>query len=225
MEHFFDLKATKIFKDADEFDCQAMMYCFKTRFKRYEKNEVIVAQGEQFDDVVLIVKGSAKVENMDTMGNINILMQLKRGEVYGLESAYAMDTTYKDSLIATERTLVLFMNKIRLVKPCQNRCKRHDNVVRNLMQTVAENNQHLMEKLSHLSKKTIRDKLMSYFSLMKQKAGSEYFEIPFNKTELANYLSVDRSAMSAELSKMREEGLIDFDKNEYRILHKNKKEV
>ena len=77
-------------------------------------------------DVVLILKGAANVENIDSFGNISILMQLRKGDVYGVESAYAGDEFYKDSLIATEKTLVLFMNKHRLITPCENRCKRHD---------------------------------------------------------------------------------------------------
>lgn len=223
MEHFLDLKTTKVFRNSSEDECQAMMYCFKTRFKRFEKNDVIVNQGDTFEDVLLIVKGSANVENTDTLGDISIVTQLNRGDVYGMELAYAGDDVYKDSLIAAEKTLVLFMNKIRLTRPCHNNCKRHDVVIRNLMQSVAENNKNLTEKITHLTKKTIRDKLLSYFSSMSNKAGSSYFEIPYNKTELANYLSVDRSAMSTELTKMREDGLIDYDKKQYRLISKDKK--
>ena len=98
------------------------------------------------------------------------------------------------------------MNKHRLITPCENRCKRHDLVVKNLMQMVAESNIKLLDKLSHMSKKTTRDKLLSYFTSMSEKQKSSYFEIPFNVTELASYLSVDRSAMSNELSKMKKEG-------------------
>ncbi|MBE5740926.1 MAG: Crp/Fnr family transcriptional regulator [Clostridiales bacterium] len=220
MEHFEDLKKTKIFSSSNELDCQAMMFCFKTRFKTFEKNERIVSQGDDMEEVVLIVKGAGIVENIDSMGNISIVERLRRGEIYGVESAYAGDITYKDSLIATEKTMVLFMNKHRLINPCENKCRRHDAVVKHLMQMVAESNIKLLEKLTHISKKTIRDKLLSYFSSIVAKKGSNYFEIPFNKTELANYLSVDRSAMSTELSKMREEGIIDFDKKQYHLINK-----
>lgn len=175
-------------------------------------------------DVVLILKGAANVENIDSLGNISILMQLKKGDVYGVESAYAGDEFYKDSLIATEKTLVLFMNKHRLITPCENRCKRHDLVVKNLMQMVAESNIKLLDKLSHMSKKTTRDKLLSYFTSMSEKQKSSYFEIPFNVTELASYLSVDRSAMSNELSKMKKEGLIDYDKKQYHLIKHKKYE-
>ena len=223
MEHFEDLKKTKIFSSSTEFECQAMMYCFKTRFQVFEKNQHIVEQGDEMDNVVLIVKGGAIAENIDVMGNITILGEFNRGEVYGLESAYAGDNFYKDSLIATKKSLVLFMNKHRIITPCSNRCKRHDIVVKHIMQIVAESNIKLLDKLTHMSKKTIRDKLLSYLTSMSEKEGSEYFEIPFNKTELANYLSVDRSAMSTELTKMREDGIVDFDKKRYRLI-KNKLE-
>ena len=96
MEYFQDLQKTKIFSSATEFECQAMMHCFKTRFKIFEKNQHIVEQGDVMDDVVLIVKGAAIAENVDTMGNISIFDEFKRGDVYGLEAAFAGENFYKD---------------------------------------------------------------------------------------------------------------------------------
>ena len=221
MEFYEDLKNTKIFSSASEFECQAMMFCFKTRFKTFKKNEEIISQGEPLEDLVLVLKGGVNVQTIDHMGDISILMKLKAGDVYGLESAYAGETSYKDSLISTEKTLVMFMNKHRVLNPCENKCKRHDFVVKHLMQIVAESQMLLLDKITHMSKKTIRDKLISYFKSLAKKTGSNYFEIPFNKTELASYLSVDRSAMSSELSKMKEDGLIDFDKRQFRINKQN----
>lgn len=221
MEHFKELSSTQIFNGISEADCQAMMHCFSTKFKVFLKNQPIIRQGENIEDLPIILKGTAIVEHVDTLGNISILMRLQLGDVYGIESAYAGESVFKDSLIASEKTLVMFMNKHRLITPCDNKCKRHEMVVKRLMQMLAMRNVELTEKLTHMSKKSIRDKLYSYFSQMSNQAGSPYFEIPFNKTELANYLSVDRSAMSTELSKMRQEGLIDYDKKEYRLIHKN----
>ena len=103
MEFFEDLKKTKIFSKATEFECQAMMFCLKTRFRVYKKNEHIIKQGEPLEDVVLIVKGSAIVEHIDSFGDISILMRLKNGELFGVESAYNNETEHKDSLIATEK--------------------------------------------------------------------------------------------------------------------------
>ena len=217
MEFFEDLKKTKVFSQATEFECQAMMFCFKTRFKNYKKGECIVEQGEPLQEVVLIVKGGAIVQHVDSFGDISILMRLKQGDLYGVEGAYAGYEEHKDSLIATEKTFVMFMNKHRLITPCNNKCRRHENVVRFITESIAESNNKLLNKLAHMRKKTTREKLLSYFTLLAKTAGSNYFELPFNKTELANYLSVDRSAMSSELTKMREEGILDFDKRQFHL--------
>ena len=221
MQYFEDLKQTKIFCSATEFECQAMMFCFKTRFKTFNKGTNIISQGDPIEDLVLIVKGGATVENVDSLGNISILMKLKKGDVYGLESSYAGEANYKDSLIATEKTIVMFMNKHRVLNPCENRCRRHDFVVKHLTQIIADSNIQLLDKITHMSKKTIRDKLLSYFNSLANRAKTNYFEIPFNKTELANFLSIDRSAMSTELSKMKEDGLIDFEKRQFRLIKKD----
>ena len=219
MEYFQDLKKTPIFKESSEFECQAMMFCFKTRFKTFLKNERIINQGDEIEDVVLIVKGGAIAENVDSLGNVNIVSELVRGDMFGLESSVAGEEFFRDSLVAKQKTLVLFMNKHRILNPCSNRCKRHDVIVKNIMKIVADSHVKLLEKLTHMSKKTTREKLLSYLVSESKKSKNEYFEIPFNKTELANYLSVDRSAMSTELSKMKEEGILDFDKKLYRILN------
>lgn len=226
MEYFRLLNSTKIFADASEFECQAMMFCFKTRFKTFDKNQKIISQDEPMEDAVLILKGAANVENIDGLGNISILMRVRAGDCYGLEQAFNRDKVYKDSLVATEKTFVMFMNAHRLITPCDNRCKRHDFVLKNLMKIVSENNMRLLDKLNHMSKKTTREKLLSYFNAMQEKSDNTYFEIPFNKTELASFLSVDRSAMSFELSKMKKEGLIDFEKKQYHLVtSKTKKHV
>lgn len=218
MNFFEDLKKTKIFSFMTEFEYRAMMYCFKTRFKNYNKGEVIVSQGENMRELVMIVKGGATVQNVGSLGDISILTKLKRGDVYGLESAFVNENTYKDTLIATEKTLIMFMDKHRVITPCENKCRRHEIVTKHIMMMVAENGIELLNKLSHMSRRTIREKLLSYFNYLAQKKGSNYFEIPFNKTELANYLSVDRSAMSSELKRMVEDGLIDFEKRQFHLI-------
>ena len=218
MKHFELLSSTPLFRETSEFECQAMMFCFKTKFKTFNKNEVIFKQGDSMEYVALILKGSAKVEHVDTLGNITIHYELEHGGMYGVESAYANLNTYNDSLIATQKSFVLFLDKHRLITPCSNRCKRHETVVKNLMQIVAERNLQLLNKLTHISKKSIREKVISYLLSQSQKTNSTYFDIPFNKTELAEYLAVDRSAMSSELNKMKKEGLIDFDKKQYHLI-------
>lgn len=217
MENFSEIKKTKIFAEISEFDMQALAYCLKIKFRNYNKNDTIIAQGQPVEDVAMLLKGGAKIENIDSFGDISLITKLKAGDVYGVENGFMGETTYKDTLTATENCLVMLMNRHRLLTPCENKCKRHDIVMRHLIQMVIERNYELSEKLKFLSKKNIKEKVLAYLQAQSKKAGSLYFDIPYNKTELANYLSVDRSALSTTLSRLREEGLIDFDKKHYHI--------
>ncbi len=217
MEYFSFLKSTKIFAFADEFECQAMMYCFKTRFKMFDKSERIVSAGEPTGEVVLILKGSAIIENIDSLGEISIISRVGVGDIFGLEEINNSAGEYKNSLVAKEKCFVMFMNAHRLLNMCDNKCRRHQFVIRNILELLNDRNRAMFEKLQIMAKKSTREKLLAYFSLCAEKANNSYFEIPFNKTELANYLSVDRSAMSSELSKLRQEGIIDYDKKEYHL--------
>ena len=221
MEYFQELKSTKIFDSASEFDCQAMMFCFKTRFKTFDKNEKIVTEGDPVTDVVMVLKGSANVLNEDDLGNISIISRVGFGEVFGLEELNNKMECFKNNLVAKEKCLVMFMNAHRLMNMCENKCKRHELIIKNLMSMLLDNNKILLEKLNILSKKSTREKLLAYFKLCAEKNDNTYFEIPFNKTELANYLSVDRSAMSTELNKLKSEGIIDFDKKQYHLIKKS----
>ena len=217
MEYFNILKSTKIFRDANEFECQAMMFCFKTKFKMFDKNEKIVTEGDPVTDVVMVLKGSANILNEDDLGNISIIGRVGFSEIFGLEEVNNKLESYKNNLVAKERCLVMFMNAHRLMNMCENKCKRHELIIKNLTSMLLDSNRILLEKLNIMSKKSTREKLLAYFTLCMEKNNNTYFEIPFNKTELANYLSVDRSAMSTELNKMKQEGIIDFDKKQYHL--------
>jgi len=112
----------------------------------------------------------------------------------------------------------LFFNVRRIITTCSNACRFHTAVVQNLFFSLSEKNQKLMQKLGHMSRRTTREKLMSYLSEESRRHGSGSFSIPFNRQQLADFLSVDRSAMSNELCKMRDEGLLEFEKNQFVLL-------
>ncbi len=218
MENFSEIKKTEIFAEIAENDMQALAYCLKIKFRNYNKNEVIISPEQPFEDVVMLLKGGAKVEDIDSFGNVSLVTKLKAGDVYGIENIYSGEKVFSDYLTATENCLVMLMDRHRVVTPCQNRCKRHEIVVRNLMRMIVRRNSFLVEKLKLMSKKNTREKVLAFLNKQSERAGNNYFEIPFNKTELANYLSVDRSALSTVLSKLRDEGVIDFDKRHFHII-------
>lgn len=217
MENFSEIKKTKIFKEISENDMQALAFCLKIKFRNYNKNDIIISPGQSCEDVVMILKGGVKVENIDAFGDISLITKFKAGDVYGVEKFYSDDKEYSDYLIATENSLVMLINKHRLISPCQNRCKRHEIVIRNLMKMIIERNTQLSTKLKLMSKKNTRAKVLAFLYNQSKLANSAYFDLPYNKTELANYLAVDRSALSTVLSKLRDEGIIDFEKKHFHI--------
>ena len=124
----------------------------------------------------------------------------------------------REAAVASEKTEVLFLRIYRVLTTCSNACEFHARLVRNLLSVLALHNLKMNEKLTHVTQRTLREKLLSYLSSESARAGAASFEIPFNRQQLADYLSADRSALSAELSRMRGEGLIEFEKNSFRLL-------
>ena len=123
-----------------------------------------------------------------------------------------------NDVVAIEDSVVIFFDVQRVITVCSSACKFHSLVVQNLFFAISNKNRKLVQKLGHISKRSTREKLISYLSEQSQKSNSRIFEIPFNRQQLADFLSVDRSAMSNELCKMRDEGLLEFEKNRFRLL-------
>ena len=116
---------------------------------------------------------------------------------------------------AVKDCTVLMLDVTRVLTTCTNACKFHSRLIRNLLSTISDKNRILTQKMLHMQQRTTREKLLSYLSEQSLKHGSPSFDIPFNRQQLADFLSVDRSAMSSELGKMKNEGLLDFDKNHF----------
>lgn len=216
MEIWKDLSKSKLFNGLDEASIKALNFCFKSRLKFVNKNEIIVSAGEKNEYCVYILKGSAKGVLYDEKGTESILEEYKTGDIYGLTEAYAKCEEYTNTLVAKEKSTIILFNRYRFIHPCENRCPRHTILVKHLSQILAQNNINLYNKISILSKRTIRDKILAYLNLININ-NEPYFDIPLNRQELANFLAVDRSALSKELSNLKQEGIIDFNKNHFSI--------
>ena len=139
--------------------------------------------------------------------------------MFGEAFAYAGVDKLPVSAIAAEESEVLTVQSQRIVSPCSSACVFHTGLIKNLTLLLADRNIALIQKMEHVTQPTTREKLLSYLSEEARLAGKSAFTIPFNREELADYLSVDRSAMSAELSKMRKDGLLVYRKNHFELLH------
>lgn len=217
MKDIFEIaRHNTLFQSIALSDFEKMLTCLSARTVSYDKDQVIMLSGETITSVGLVLSGSVIIIKEDVEGRIVILSEHTVAEVFGEVFACAGITQSPVTIQAAEDSEILFLDYKRIITTCTAACPYHTMLIQNMLKLVAVNNLNLSQKIDILSKRTTREKLMSYFDL--QRGVSKKFTIPFNREELANYLCVDRSAMSNELGKMRSEGLVRFSKNEFEIL-------
>ena len=211
------LKQTKLFADVEEEDVFSMLSCLGARLRTYKKGEYVLRQGQRLSDILVLAEGSLYIQKDDYWGNRSILGHIGVGEIFGEAYASPESGALLNDVVAVENSSVFFFDVKRVITTCSSACRFHTLVVQNLFFAISEKNRSLVQKLDYLSRRTTREKLISYLSEEAKKQNSAYFTIPFNRQQLADYLSVDRSAMSNELCKMRDDGLLEFEKNRFKL--------
>ena len=212
------LKKTKLFSGVGEDDVTSMLSCLGARLKSYKKGEFVLRQGEHLSDIVVLVEGKLHIQKDDYWGNRSILGLIDVGEMFGEAYVSPESSSLLNDVVAVEDSTAIFFDVKRIITTCPSACRFHSMVVQNMFFAISEKNRKLVQKLVHMSKRTTREKLISYLSEEAGRQNSSSFSIPFNRQQLADFLSVDRSAMSNELCKMRDEGLLEFEKNKFRLL-------
>ena len=203
-----DLTQTSLFSGISQADLSNLLSCLAAVERRYSKGAVILAEGEPTQWMGLVLEGRAIISCADVWGKSSILGFAEPGAVFGEAYACVPGEALLISVCAAEETRVLFLNVGKLLTVCGNACPFHARLIRNLLSISAGKNLQLSRRIFHTTPKSIRGRLQSYFSECAKKSGSLTFKLPFNRKQLADYLGVDRSAMSSELSKMQRDGLI-----------------
>ena len=211
------LKKTKLFSGVGDEEISTMLSCLGASLFTYKKGDYVLRQGEHLSDILVLVEGSLHIQRDDYWGNRSILGHIGIGEIFGEAYAAPDSGTLLNDVIAVEDSAVYFFDVKRVISTCSSACRFHTMVVQNLFFAISEKNRTLVQKLDYLSRRTTREKLISYLSEEAKKQNSPRITIPFNRQQLADYLSVDRSAMSSELGRMRDEGLLEFEKNRFRL--------
>ena len=212
------LKRTKLFSGVGEGDIASLLSCLGARKKEYKKGEYILREGEHISDIFILVEGKIHIQKDDYWGNRSILSVISVGEMFGEGYAAPESGALLNDVVAVEDSSVIFFDVKRILTTCSSACRFHNMIVQNMFFAISDKNRKLVQKLGHMSGRTTRAKLISYLSEEAKRQGSSAFTVPFNRQQLADYLCVDRSAMSNELCKMRDEGMIKFEKSRFELL-------
>ena len=211
------LSKIPIFQGIEEPEIASLLQCLHATERTYQKGETILSEGSITENMGIVLSGMALISCGDIWGNTSVLGHVTPGSVFAEVYACIPGEPLLITVSAAEDTTVLFMNVGRILSTCTNACPFHTRLARNLLTVCAHKSLQLSQRILHTSSKSIRGRLMSYFSQCAKQAGNSTFQIPYNRQQLADYLGVDRSAMCHELSKMQKEGLISYEKNRFSL--------
>lgn len=202
------LLESELFSGMESNSISSFLECMGAIIRKYSKDEIIFHMGDYTKQIAIILTGSVLTVKEDIWGRRHILAMIKSGETLAESFAAAKESILTVNAIANSDCELLFLNIDKMLSVCSLACDAHNRVIRNLISVLAEKNLMFNEKITHMSRRTTREKLLSYLSSEARIQKSLSFDIPFDRQQLADYLSVERAAMSVELSKLQRDGLL-----------------
>lgn len=212
------LKNTQLFSGVSEAEVASLLTCLNATMRTYQKGEYLYRRGSRLEHIAVLVDGELHIQRDDYWGNRSILERVDVGGMFGEAYLAPESGVTVNDVVAAKNSTVMFFDVRRVITTCSSACRFHTSVVQNLFFSISEKNRTLEQKLGHMSRRTTREKLISYLSEESRRHNSSTFTIPFNRQQLADFLSVDRSAMSNELSKLQNEGLLTYHKNQFTLM-------
>lgn len=217
IEYINNLKRSKIFQNITDKDIRKLLPCLKASVKKFKKNQIIFHQGDFIEKVGIILYGELKIEKIDFWGNSSILKILTNYEMFG--EIYAFEKQPLEvSIISNTDSEILFINFNKIISPCESACTFHTQLIINLLKIFANKTAAMNKKIEILSKRSIEDKLLTYLKSISLKTKNNEFSIPYNRQELADFLGVNRSALSKELMRLEKDGIIKYHKNNFKLI-------
>lgn len=212
------LKKCSLFFGIEDEKLLTMLNCLGARVVSFDKKYTVLAEGTPAKYIGVVLTGSAQILQIDYYGNRSILGKVGPSEMFNEAFACAETKAVPVTVIANEPSEIMLIDCSHILHTCQNNCGFHQQLIFNLMKDLAVKTIMFHQRIEVTSKRTTREKLMAYLFLQAKKADSSVFTIPFDRQELADYLEVDRSGLSAEISKLRNEGIINCHRSQFELL-------
>lgn len=218
MKKYFDIvKKNSLFAEIGFSDFDALFNCLDAKEKVYDKNAPVLLEGDAIRFVGIVLSGSVKIIKEDSNGNQTIITEAGPSELFAEAFACAGIFHSPVSIIAGEKSKILFFDYRKVITTCKRSCAFHQMLTENMLKILAQKNLFLNQKIEIISKRALREKILAYLAYVGN--GAKKFTIPLNREDLASYLCADRSAVSNELSKMQKDGMIKYKKNVFEVLY------
>ena len=212
------IRKSPLFHGISDNELGTLIKCLGCSFKTFKKSESVYLAGDFAQEIGLVVIGRVHILQDDAWGNSNIIAEVTEGGTFAEAYTCGGVGILPVSVVAAAESEIMFFDFQRVTAACSSACVFHTLLIRNMIGVFARKNIILAEKIEHITKRTTREKLLSYLSMQAANSGSGSFAIPFNRQQLADYLSVERSALSAEMSKLKTDGIINYKKNHFELL-------
>jgi CRP-like cAMP-binding protein len=218
----FIMPTCRLFEGLKIEEVEKVLTCFHARVRKFEKDAYLFMEGDEISTMGIVISGVIHLVRDDFWGNRTIIARIAAGEIFAESFACGKNGPLPMSAVAVQKTEALFIHTQKINTVCASPCAFHTTMLINMITELAGKNTRLLKKIQHISQRSTRDKLISYLSAQAREAHQADFDIPFNREEMADFLSVDRSALSAELGRMKADGLLTFRKNHFTLFKKER---
>ena len=211
------LKKSELFAGMADEEILTALNCISAKSITAFKDEYILRAGDKTENMGLLLSGSALIVQEDLWGHRNIMTKITPRGFFAEPFAILPEAVLNISVVASENCELLFLNLRKMLTVCPSACQHHNKLIQNLVAVLSGKILLFNDKITHMSKRSTGDKIMSYLSAESVRQGSLEFDIPFNRQQLADYLCVDRAAMSVEISKLQKAGILETQRNHFKL--------
>ena len=219
MEAYFDIiSSCSLFTGIKREELTVLLKCLSASVRKFHRNEFILREGDPSGTLGVVLQGNVSILREDIYGARSLISKLSPGDVFGESLAFSGTEFMPVSVVSGQESTVMMIDALRISTGCVSACSFHSRLIRNLLGVLARKNLMFSRRQEITSKRTTRDKLMFYLMGEAKERGSRTFTVPFSRQELADFLGVDRSGLSAEIGKLRRQGVIDCHKSTFKLI-------